>query len=155
MEILRTEAMGEKLKVADRFESRLHHVGFVVSDIETQAKAFARSIGADWDTNIFDDPLQRVRVSFLRTACPQDALIELVQPAGEGSPVLNFLKKGGGLHHLCYEVIDLEGHLANVRDQGAIVVKRPLPAVAFDYRRIAWVLTKQKLLLEFLEKEKH
>jgi methylmalonyl-CoA/ethylmalonyl-CoA epimerase len=147
--------MDVQMTVLECFESRLHHVGFVISDIEAEIRALAKSIDAAWDARIFDDPLQKVRVSFLRTSCPQDALIELVQPAGEGSPVLNFLNKGGGLHHLCYEVIDLETHLTKLRNQGAIVVKPPLPAVAFDYRRIAWVLTKQKLLLEFLEKEKH
>lgn len=34
-------------------------------------------------------------------------ILELVQPAGEKSPVTPFLRRGGGLHYLCYE-IDLE-----------------------------------------------
>ena len=33
---------------------------------------------------------------------------ELVEPASEASPVSNFLKKRGGLHHVCYEIDDLE-----------------------------------------------
>jgi len=32
-----------------------------------------------------------------------------------------------------------------------VIVSPPLPAAAFDGRRIAWVVTKDKLLLEFLE----
>jgi methylmalonyl-CoA/ethylmalonyl-CoA epimerase len=83
-----------------------------------------------------------------------DAQIELVEPAAPDSPVVNFLRKGGGLHHLCYEVSDLEAHLSRMRERGGMVVKRPLPAVAFENRRIAWVFTRQKLLLEFLEEEK-
>ncbi len=40
--------------------------------------------GADWDGEIVHDPLQKARVTFLRTPAPSDALIELVEPAGEG-----------------------------------------------------------------------
>lgn len=132
-------------------KTRLHHVGFVVGNILSEVESFARSIGASWDQMIFHDPLQKAKVTFLRTPCPTDALIELIEPAGEGSPVLPFLRKGGGLHHVCYEVEDLNAHLVLMRLSGAVVVRRPLPAVAFENRRIAWALTKQKLLMEFLE----
>jgi methylmalonyl-CoA/ethylmalonyl-CoA epimerase len=132
--------------------TRLHHIGFVVSSIANGIEGFAASIGADWNRTIFHDPLQKTRVTFLRTPCPEDPLIELVEPAGEGSPVLRFLQKGGGLHHLCYEVEDLGAHLSAVQLKGAVVVRRPLPAVAFENRRIAWAVTKEKLLLEYLER---
>jgi methylmalonyl-CoA/ethylmalonyl-CoA epimerase len=134
-------------------QTRLHHVGFVVSSILNEIENFAGSIGAYWDGTIFHDPLQKARMTFLRTECPTDALIELIEPAGEKSPVLHFLQKGGGLHHLCYEVDDLGAHLRAVQLKGAVVVRRPLPAVAFENRRIAWTLTKQKLLVEYLERQ--
>jgi methylmalonyl-CoA/ethylmalonyl-CoA epimerase len=131
---------------------RLHHVGFVVSSIPNEIEGFAESVGAHWDERIFHDPLQRARVTFLRTRCSTDALIELVEPAEEKSPIFRFLQEGGGLHHLCYEVEDLDAHLRSVRRKGMVVVKRPRPAVAFENRRIAWTFTGQKLLLEFLER---
>jgi methylmalonyl-CoA/ethylmalonyl-CoA epimerase len=134
--------------------TRLHHVGFVVACISDGVEGFMKCMGADWDREIFHDPLQKAKVTFLRTPCPSDALIELVEPAGEGSPVLHFLQKGGGLHHLCYEVEDLDAHLISMRLNGAVVVRRALPAIAFQNRRIAWALTGQKLLLEFLERGK-
>jgi methylmalonyl-CoA/ethylmalonyl-CoA epimerase len=65
-----------------------------------------------------------------------------------------FLIRGGGLHHLCYEVAELDAHLEKMQARGGIIVKPPLPAVAFENRRIAWVVTRQKLLLEFLEQKK-
>jgi methylmalonyl-CoA/ethylmalonyl-CoA epimerase len=131
--------------------ARLHHVGFVVPSIDAGIEGFKRSLGAHWDGLIFHDPIQKVRVTFIYTQGSSDACIELVEPASEDSPVMNFLQKGGGLHHLCYEVADLEGELKEVRAQRGLIVKRPAPAVAFNGRRIAWVLTAQKLLLEFLE----
>jgi methylmalonyl-CoA/ethylmalonyl-CoA epimerase len=132
--------------------TRLHHVGFVVSSIANGIEGFAASIDAEWNGTIFHDALQKARVTFLRTPFPGDPLIELVEPAGEGSPVLSFLQKGGGLHHLCYEVEDLGAQLNTAQLKGAVVVRRPRPAIAFENRRIAWAVTKEKLLLEYLER---
>lgn len=132
-------------------ELRLHHVGFVVSSIQDSMPGFLRSLAATWDGVIFDDPLQNVRVAFLRTG-PADAQIELVEPAGEDAPVQRFLReRSGGLHHLCYEVDDIEGQLKRMRAERAMIARRPKPAVAFGGRRIAWVITAEKLLVELLE----
>jgi len=131
---------------------RLHHVGFAVDSIQAIAQSFARSIGAEWDRKIIEEPSQGVRVTFLCPASKTGPLVELVEGTGEDSPVANFLKKkGGGLHHLCYEVPALEKELERSRSQGGLIVKGPLPAVAFGGRRIAWVYTTHRLLLEYLE----
>ena len=132
-------------------DGRLHHVGFVVASIQAGIKGFRASLTASWDGRIFHDPLQKVHVTFLSTVNPSDAQIELVEPAAGDSPVTAFLQKGGGLHHLCYEVPALEKALEQAREQKSIIVKRPQPAVAFEGRRIAWILTPQKLLVELLE----
>ena len=130
---------------------RLHHFGFVVGDVRAGAEGFSKSRGAGWDGIVYEDPGQRVRVTFLTTA-QSDAKIELIEPAAGNSPVTRFLReRGGGLHHLCYEVGDLEKALEQFRARGAIIAKRPLPAVAFAGRRIAWVITAEKLLVELLE----
>ena len=129
----------------------LHHVGFVVRSIEEIADEFSRSLAGAWDGQIILDPLQGTRVSFFRGPIANDALVELVEPIEQGSPVSKFLERGGGLHHLCYEVADLEAQLQYSRSTGSLVVRKPLPAAAFGGRRIAWVYTKAKLLLEYLE----
>jgi methylmalonyl-CoA/ethylmalonyl-CoA epimerase len=129
----------------------LHHVGFVVRSIQDSVDRFAKSIGSSWDGKIFLDPLQGARVTFLRSTGEAPSCVELVEPAGEKSPVTNFLARGGGLHHLCYEVKSLDRHLEYTKSTGGVVVRPPLPAVAFEQRRIAWVFTRERLLLEFLE----
>ncbi len=131
---------------------RLHHMGFVVPDIATAMPAFTRSMAAEWDGQIFEDPLQKVKVAFM-TIRTGDAQIELVQPMGENSPVQRFLQQGGGMHHLCYEVGDLEAELAAFRSRGAAIASRPKPAVAFGGRRIAWVITSERFLVELLEEK--
>ena len=128
-----------------------HHVGFVIASIQDSVRSFATSLDAKWDGEIIDDPSQVVRVAFLHGKSNADPLIELVEPAGEKSPVLVFLRRGGGLHHLCYQVDNLEEELRRSRAAGGIIWGAPLPAVAFGGRRIAWVFNKIKLLLEYLE----
>jgi methylmalonyl-CoA/ethylmalonyl-CoA epimerase len=129
-----------------------HHVGFVVASIAQSARSLADALDADWDEQIIHDPNQAVRVTFLRSRRAGDPLFELVEPAGENTPVLAFLEQGGGLHHICYEVESLEAALTRIRACGALIARQPKPAVAFGGRRIAWVYTKQKLLIEYLER---
>jgi len=93
-----------------------------------------------------------VRVSFFGGRNGTDPLIELVEPGADDSPVTRFLERGGGLHHLCYEVDDLEGHLEFCKSVGNKIIKPPAPAVAFGGRRIAWAVTRKRLLVEFLER---
>lgn len=129
----------------------LHHIGFVVDAIAPAMEGFLHSLNASWDQRIFEDPLQKVKVAFL-TTCPGEPQIELVEPVGDSSPVRKFLlEKGGGLHHFCYETKNLEAELRVFRSRRAILVSHPRPAVAFDGRRIAWVLTRENLLVELLE----
>lgn len=134
-------------------QGTFHHVGFVVASIKDAAPGFADSLEAEWDGEIIHDPNQGVRVSFLKGRSPADPLVELVEPASEESPVMRFLKKGGGLHHLCYETANLDRQLESARACGGLVTRMPLPAIAFGGRRIAWVYTRNKLLIEYLERQ--
>jgi methylmalonyl-CoA/ethylmalonyl-CoA epimerase len=130
----------------------LHHLGFVVASISAVAEEFAASISARWDSQIIHDPIQQVRVAFFGPVDPRNPVFELVEPASDVSPVSNFLKKCGGLHHVCYEIDDLEAGLRDARSAGLVIVARPAPAVAFGGRRIAWICSKNRLLTELLER---
>lgn len=134
-----------------RPEGAFHHVGFVVSSIAKSIAGFAGILQADWDEQIFNDPNQGARVTFLRSRRAGDPLWELVEPADERSPVHSFAAKGGGLHHVCYVVENLEQALVDARALGSLIARQPMPAVAFGGRRIAWVYTKNRLLIEYLE----
>ena len=133
---------------------RLHHLGFVVASISRAAGKLAISMGLRWDGKVIHDPLQRVRVSFFCPVDTRNPVFELVEPAGDGSPVSSFLKKGGGLHHVCYEIDDLESGLWQAERTGFAIFAAPAPAVAFEGRRIAWVCSRSRLLMELLERER-
>ena len=132
------------------FPLRLHHVGFVVYDIQKSIAGFQNALGMTWDGAIYADPRQKVKVTFLSTT-PGCVQIELIEPESSNSPVAKFLQKGGGQHHLCYEVDDIEKALAEFKSRKATIVQRPGPAVAFEGRRIAWFVTPERLVVELLE----
>jgi methylmalonyl-CoA epimerase len=65
-------------------------------------------------------PDQGVTVALLPVG---DSRIELLEPVGQDTPVGRFIeKRGEGLHHICYEVDDLEAKLQEVRSLGLRVL---------------------------------
>ena len=142
----------EAISLTWRPEGAFHHVGFVVSSIANSVQGFASALKADWDEQVYHDPNQGVRVTFLKSRRGGDPLWELVEPADTQSPVHGFAAKGGGMHHVCYVVDNLDQALVDARALGALVTRQPMPAVAFGGRRIAWIYTKNRLLIEYLER---
>jgi methylmalonyl-CoA/ethylmalonyl-CoA epimerase len=137
---------------AEPRKASFHHIGYVVKSIEDSASNLISVLDLSWDRRIIHDPLQGVLVAFFECVNRRNPTVELVEPVGSESPVYRFLQRGGGLHHLCYEVDSLDTHLQLMKANRALIVREPLPAVAFNGRRIAWVYSKDKLLLEFLER---
>jgi len=133
-------------------DQRFHHTGFVVPSIAAVIEGFCQAVGGNNWSETWHDVLQGVRVAFIYPSHADDPSIELVEPAGPGSPVEKYLERGGGLHHLCYEVGNFDETVRGARARNLVMVRRPQPAVAFGGRRIAWFLTQEKLLIEYLER---
>lgn len=113
---------------------------------------YQSALALEWDGVIVHDPLQMVRVTFLPSNDPKVATIELIEPAGPRSPVLKFAQNGGGLHHVCYEVDDLQERVAQSTKSGCTLARFPMRAAAFDGRKIAWIQTPSHQLIELLQK---
>lgn len=130
----------------------IDHIGYVVADIERYLKDFAIPLfEPEAVSAIVEDPLQRVRVAFM--TLQGGARIELIEPAGDTSPVSSFLKqKRGGLYHLCYAVTDLEREIARFRARGCFLISGPTPATAFNGRRVAFFGTRQNDIVELVER---
>ena len=129
----------------------LHHVGVAVADLDQALVFYQAAFAFELVSGPFVDPVQRVRVCFLKNPGDRGTLLELICPAEPDSPVTRFLEKGVGAYHICYEVSDLEGTLDHMRSAGCLVLGVPQPAVAFMGRRIAWCFLPTKQLVEFVE----
>jgi methylmalonyl-CoA/ethylmalonyl-CoA epimerase len=133
---------------------KLLHVGVAVPALEPTTELLSTLFGYKVVSGPFDDPIQRVSVNFLAKSDKDVAEIELIAPIAEDSPIRSILAKdGGGAYHLCFETNDIEGALTHLKNNGCIVISAPVPAVAFQGRRIAWIYTRSRQVFELVEAE--
>ena len=127
-----------------------HHIGVLVKDISKALTSYTQCLGYEIRTGSYHDPIQTAFVQFL--ALPGETiLLELIAPDGPQSRLTNALKKGGGINHTCYSVPSLGDALTALQDHGYIVIHEPQPAVAFNGRKIAWLMNRDHLLVELVE----
>jgi methylmalonyl-CoA/ethylmalonyl-CoA epimerase len=127
-----------------------HHVGIAVHNLDEAIPVYARLFGYQVTSGPFDDPIQNVSVCFLSRG-PGDPALELVAPLGPNSPIDRTLKKGGGTYHICYQVPEIAAAIDHMVREGSMLLSGPDPAVAFEMRPIAWLMTEANLLVELVQ----
>jgi methylmalonyl-CoA epimerase len=131
---------------------KLRHVGVAVPKLGPTTDALEALFGYKVVSGPFDDPIQKVSVNFLAKSNNDVAEIELIAPLSEDSPITSMLAKGGGAaYHLCFETSDIEQAVVHAKNNGCVIVSPPVPAVAFNGRRIAWIYTRSRQLFELVE----
>lgn len=141
-------------ELASSLGFKLLHVGVAVPSLGPTTELLSTLFGYKVVSGPFDDPIQKVSVNFLAKSDEDVAEIELIAPLSEDSPIRSMLAKdGGGAYHLCFETSDIDGALIHAKNNGCIVVSGPVPAVAFQGRRIAWIYTRSRQLFELVESE--
>jgi len=102
-----------------RVEVKIHHVGIAVRSLEEAAKRFGGLLGLERGAQ-YDLPEFGVKALFLPVG---EGNLELLEPLGTSSTVASFLeKRGEGMHHICFEVDDIEKSLADFAAQGAKLI---------------------------------
>ena len=98
---------------------RLNHVAIAVPRLAEAAQRY-RALGAEVSAPLAQ-PEHGVTVVFVTLA---NTKIELLEPLGEGSPIAGFLERNrlGGIHHVCYEVADIEAARARLASTGMRVL---------------------------------
>ena len=97
----------------------IHHLGVAVEDLDSALVTYERLFGAPIEhrATVGD---QGVRAASVRIG---ESRVELLEPLGEDTPVGRFLaKRGPGMHHVAYEVTDLETALAELTGEGADLI---------------------------------
>jgi hypothetical protein len=120
----------------------LHHIGYVVQDIDYFASNLVQSEIVE---RIYDET-QKAELALILN---EKIFIELIQPSNPSSFTYNFLQKGGGYHHLCYEVKDknIVNHI--------IKTKRMIKTMGWVYAPlfkadVLFAYNKNKEIVEFL-----
>ena len=99
---------------------RLNHVAIVVADLAAATETYRATLGASVSEPM---PLPEHGVTTVFVILG-NTKIELLHPLGEQSPIASFLQRhpDGGLHHVCYEVEDIEAARDRLQASGARVL---------------------------------
>ena len=99
--------------------NRIYHLGYAVEDIEAASEFYRENFGAaPGEPEEVEE--QGIVATMFRVG---ESQIELVQPTRPDSPVGRFLqKRGEGIHHVAFEVGDLEEALAELKRNGVELI---------------------------------
>jgi methylmalonyl-CoA/ethylmalonyl-CoA epimerase len=129
--------------------NRIYHLGYAVEDIEAAARFYSENFGAEpTEPEVVEE--QGIVATMFRVG---ESMIELVQPTRPDSPVGRFLeRRGEGVHHVAYEVEDLEAALRELKRNGVELVDEE-PRAGAGGTRVAFVHPKSAfgVLTELVE----
>ncbi|HEY3309462.1 MAG TPA: methylmalonyl-CoA epimerase [Desulfuromonadaceae bacterium] len=98
---------------------KINHIGIAVQSIDATVPFYRDSLGMVL-LGIEEVPEQKVKVAMLEIG---ESKIELLEPTSDDSPVAKFIEKNGpGIHHLAYEVQDIEAAIAKLVATGTRMI---------------------------------
>ena len=99
---------------------KLNHIAIATPKLDEAVKTYKNMLGVKISSPI-DQIDHGVKVVFIEL---QNTKIELLEPLGEKSPIENFLEKNkkGGVHHICFEVKDINSAILRLKKDGATVL---------------------------------
>lgn len=130
----------------------IDHVCIAVRSIDKAMPRLCEILGFRARTTKVTNTRQQVNVQFLCRTGSID--IKLIEPSGEQSPLWQFLKKGEGLHHVCFKVADVRVQLAELEKLGLRVLAQPEPGEAFDDQLIAFGYAGSGLNVELIDTDR-
>ena len=94
----------------------IHHLGVAVADLDAAVELYARLFGAELEHRADDRrPGRRGRLAARR----RRGRVELLAPLAPETPVGRFLDgRGPGMHHVAFEVDDIDAELARLAGEG-------------------------------------
>ena len=128
---------------------KIHHIALAVDNLAESAKFYQNCLGLEL-TGIETVSAQKTTVGFFQIGASS---IELVQPAEPDSPIQKFLAaKGQGIHHICFEVDDIDAEVKDLLEKGATLIDRA-PRPGAHNARVAFIHPKSAggVLIELVE----
>jgi len=121
------------------FALKLHHIGIVVQNINESLEEISNFLSFESTSLPTMVGSQKVNICFLKT---NNVYIELIEPADPDSPITSFVKEGGGFHHLCFEVDDIQQEIDKMVKNGARLIVAPVKG--FENRITAFLMLNMK-----------
>ena len=128
---------------------KLDHVCIAVRKIDPARERICAMLGYEPRTSKVTNTRQEVVVQFLRKNGSID--LKLIEPSNPESPLVDFIKRGGGLHHLCFRAEDGKKAIQELCDKGARVIAEQQPGEAFGGNPIAFLFLGLGLNVEIID----
>jgi methylmalonyl-CoA/ethylmalonyl-CoA epimerase len=129
---------------------KINHIGIVVKNIENSIKYYENYFSYKLVVPVCIDPIQKVRVAMLNPT-DQNFNFELLEPITDDSPITSALRKGGGLNHVCYEVLNIEEAIVDLKKKGSKLISGPVPGVVFNEKNVVFMYTEMHEIIELVE----
>ena len=98
---------------------KINHIGIAVQSIDATLPFYRDQLGMEF-LGGEEVAEQQVKVAMLAIG---ESKIELLEPTSPDSPVAKFLEKSGqGIHHIAYEVPDIEAAITGMLAEGARMI---------------------------------
>jgi methylmalonyl-CoA/ethylmalonyl-CoA epimerase len=99
--------------------NKIEHIGIAVKNIEESNNLFTKLFGEpNYKTETVES--EGVKTSFFKVGMNK---IELLEATKEDSPIAKFIdKKGEGIHHIAFDVVDIEAEVKRLKTEGFIVL---------------------------------
>ena len=99
---------------------KLNHIAIATPKLDTATETYKDILGVKISAPL-DQMEHGVKVVFIELP---NTKIELLEPLGENSPIEKFLEKNkkGGIHHICFEVEDIDHAILRLKKDGATVL---------------------------------
>lgn len=125
---------------------RFHHVGIATDSIDS----FSRRINdvSTGEAKDFADPLQGIRGRFVEIG---NMNLEILEPLDDDDTLSPWLSVGNRIYQIAFEVDDLDAEIESARLQKIRVVREAQPAIAFEGRRVAFLMPAPGILVELIE----
>jgi methylmalonyl-CoA/ethylmalonyl-CoA epimerase len=115
--------------------ARVDHIGVAVEDLDAAIALHERDFGMELvHREVIDE--QGVEAVLLDVG---ENHVELLRPLGDDTPVGRFLaSRGPGLHHVAYQVGDVDSTLAELRERGLRLIDET-PRIGIRGSRVAFL----------------
>ncbi len=116
----------------------IDHIGVAVKDIEAAIKTYETILNTKCTKREVVES-EKVETAFFQTG---ESKIELLGPTSPDSVIAKYTeKKGEGLHHVAFEVVDIHAELDRLRNEGFTVLNDK-PKDGADNKLVAFVHPK-------------
>lgn len=130
---------------------KLEHIGIAVKDIEASNKLFETLFNSP-HYKMEEVTSEGVKTSFFKLG---ESKIELLEASNENSAIAKFIsKKGEGIHHLAFEVVDIDFEIDRLSKAGFQLIHQS-PKDGADNKRIAFLHPKStnSVLIELCQEK--